>query len=73
MVTVPYGTPMKAWLFLILGILAILTGAVWTLQGLGYLEGSPMTGEPLWVVLGPLLALFGLWLTVTGARRLRRP
>lgn len=62
---------MKAWLFLVLGVLAILTGAVWTFQGLGYLEGSPMTGQTIWAVLGPLLALVGVGLVVSGARRLR--
>jgi hypothetical protein len=63
---------MKAWLFIVLGALAVLTGAVWTLQGLGYLEGSPMTDQTLWAVLGPVLALVGLVLLVAGGRRMRR-
>lgn len=55
-----------------LGLVLVLVGLVWTAQGLGWLEGSPMTGETLWAVLGPLLALVGVGLVVRGARR-RRP
>jgi len=36
-----------------IGALMILVGLVWTLQGLGYLEGSPMTGETMWAIIGP--------------------
>ena len=52
-----------------IGAIMVLTGAVWTFQGLGYLEGSPMTDETLWAVLGPILAGFGLALIVVAARR----
>jgi hypothetical protein len=63
---------MKAWVFIVLGALAVLTGAVWTLQGLGYLEGSPMTDQTLWAILGPVLAIVGILLLVSGGRSLRR-
>jgi hypothetical protein len=49
---------------LVLSILMVLVGAVWTFQGLGYIEGSPMTGVDLWAVLGPALAGFGIALGV---------
>ena len=52
-----------------LGVLMVLMGAVWTFQGLGYLEGSPMTGQSIWAVLGPILAGFGVALVVVAARR----
>lgn len=51
-----------------LGALMLLVGAVWTFQGLGYLEGSPMTGEPVWAVIGPLVAGFGVALVIVGLR-----
>ncbi len=35
-------------------------GGVWTFQGLGYLEGSPMTGVSFWAIVGPVVAGFGL-------------
>ena len=45
---------------LVLSALMVLVGVVWTFQGLGYIEGSPMTGVELWAVLGPALAGFGI-------------
>ena len=56
-------------LFVALGAVMVLVGAVWTLQGLGYLEGSPMTGQEIWAILGPLLAGLGVGLVVVAARR----
>ena len=52
-----------------LGVLLILTGMLWTLQGLGYVGGSPMTGVTLWAVVGPLVAVGGLLLAVLVGRR----
>ena len=51
------------------GVLMVLTGAVWTLQGLGYLEGSPMTDQSIWAILGPLVAGLGVGLVIVTARR----
>ena len=51
------------------GVLMVLTGAVWTLQGLGYLEGSPMTDQTIWAILGPLVAGLGVGLVIVTARR----
>jgi hypothetical protein len=56
-------------LLVVLGVVMVLMGAVWTLQGLGYLEGSPMSDQTLWAVLGPVLAVVGAGLVVVGARR----
>jgi len=52
-----------------LGALMVLMGAIWTLQGLGYIEGSAMTDQSLWAVLGPILAGFGVALVIVAARR----
>jgi hypothetical protein len=62
---------MKAWVLMIVGALITLMGVVWTLQGLGYVSGSPMTGVTFWAIVGPIVALIGAWLVVTGIRRLR--
>lgn len=43
-----------------LALLLVLVGALWTLQGLGYVEGSSMTGEDTWAVIGPIVAGFGV-------------
>jgi len=45
---------------------------VWTLQGVGVLAGSAMTGVTLWAIVGPILAIGGVVLVV-GALRARRP
>ncbi len=62
---------MRAWLFVVFGILLVLIGVVWTLQGLGYLAGSVMTGVTLWAIIGPIVAVVGLVLLAMGVRRLR--
>jgi uncharacterized membrane-anchored protein YitT (DUF2179 family) len=56
-------------LWIAMGAIMVLVGAVWTFQGLGYLEGSPMTDQTLWAVLGPILAGLGVGLVVVSARR----
>ena len=53
----------------IVGVLLVLVGAVWTMQGLGYLPGSAMSGVTLWAVVGPVVALLGLVLLVRGLGR----
>ncbi len=63
---------MRGWLPLTLGLLAVVIGAVWTVQGLGYVSGSVMTDEKIWAVLGPILALAGLALIWLGLRSRRR-
>lgn len=60
---------MKRGLVVGLGILLVLMGAVWTGQGLGYIEGSFMTGQKLWTAIGLLCVGGGLTLAVTSLRR----
>ena len=57
----------------VLGALLGITGIVWTLQGLGYVTGSFMTGATLWAVIGPVTALAGLALVAFGLFRRRAP
>lgn len=60
---------MSRALAIALGSVLFLVGALWTLQGLGYVGGSPMSGVTLWAVLGPVVAFLGLLLAVAGGRR----
>jgi hypothetical protein len=62
---------MSRWILVIVGALLVLTGVVWTLQGLDYLGGSVMTGVTFWAVVGPLVAVAGLVLVIVGVRRRR--
>lgn len=54
---------------IVLGVVLVVVGAVWTLQGLGVVGGSFMTGATIWAVIGPVTALAGLGVAVTGLRR----
>jgi hypothetical protein len=54
---------------LILGVVAILAGAVWILQGSGVIPGSFMTGQRMWLVIGIIVAIVGLALAYNGIRR----
>jgi TRAP-type C4-dicarboxylate transport system permease small subunit len=56
-------------LVLTLGGVMVVVGLLWTLQGLGYVSGSPMTGVTVWAVIGPLVAGSGLALLIAGVRR----
>ena len=58
-------------LVILIGLAMAVVGAVWTLQGLGYLEGSPMTGESFWATAGPIVAGLGVALAFVGWRRPR--
>jgi hypothetical protein len=58
----------KDWL-IGLGALLTIAGIIFTLQGLGDIGGSAMTGVTLWAVIGPIVAVIGLAMAVTGFRR----
>jgi hypothetical protein len=60
---------MRRTLPVTLGLVMVVVGAVWTFQGLGYLEGSPMTDQSIWAILGPLVAGLGVALVIVAARR----
>ena len=53
----------------IFGVLAILLGGVWILQGINILPGSFMTGDIKWAVFGAVLAVAGAAAIVWGRRR----
>lgn len=57
------------WVWLVLGVLAILVGSLWTLQGLNILGGSAMSGHGLFVVIGLIVGVIGVFLVIFGARR----
>jgi len=54
---------------LIVGVIAILVGAVWILQGSGVIPGSFMTGQRMWLYIGIIVALVGVALAYNGIRR----
>jgi len=50
-------------------VLLFVTGTIWTLQGLGYLKGSAMTGVTAWATLGPIVAGLGVALGIVTLQR----
>jgi len=61
------------WVFIIVGIILILLGGLWALQGLGILLGSPMTGQTRWLIIGTILVIIGIAVFLMGLRRRETP
>ncbi len=55
------------------GIVILLIGLVWFLQGIGVLPGSFMTGSEFWAFAGGLAAIIGLVLIAVGIGRREAP
>ena len=53
------------------GLLIAVVGVVFTLQGVGVIGGSFMSGTTFWAVAGPVIALAGLAIAAVGLRRWR--
>jgi uncharacterized membrane protein HdeD (DUF308 family) len=51
------------------GILCLLVGCIWILQGINVLPGSFMTGQTKWAIYGALVAVVGIALLVISANR----
>lgn len=51
------------------GVLMFAAGLVWTLQGLGYVGGSSMTGDETWALIGPAFAGLGVALVFVALSR----
>jgi hypothetical protein len=55
----------------IVGVLFILFGAIWFLQGINILPGSFMTGQIRWAIYGGCLAAVGIVMLIAARRRLK--
>lgn len=54
---------------LVLGVLLLIVGAIWTLQGLDVFgQDGGMNGQTEWSVIGVVTLLIGLALAVSGYR-----
>jgi len=53
----------------VVGLVLLLTGVVWFLQGIRILPGSFMTGSRFWAVTGAVLVLAGIAILWGPARR----
>jgi hypothetical protein len=50
-------------------VVVALFGLLFTLQGFGAVQGSPMSNTTTWSILGPIIALIGLALAFGAVRR----
>jgi len=48
----------------VVGILLILSGGIWILQGIGVLPGSLMSGQIQWAINGSIAVVIGVGLIV---------
>lgn len=62
---------MKYWLLTIVGVILLIAGIIWALQGFGEIGGSFMSGNSVWAVIGPVVAVVGLVLAALGLLRMR--
>ena len=59
---------MKRAVLVGVGLLITVAGVIFTLQGLGDIGGSAMTGVTFWAVAGPVIALAGVAMAALGLR-----
>jgi hypothetical protein len=51
------------------GLILVVAGAIFTLQGVGAIGGSnAMSGHTFWAIAGPVIALAGVVLAILGVR-----
>ena len=53
----------------VVGVLFLLTGCVWFLQGINILPGSFMTGQKKWAVYGGVMLIVGIAVLIAANRR----
>ncbi|TMA06468.1 MAG: hypothetical protein E6J93_01425 [Methanobacteriota archaeon] len=59
--------------FVVLGVLILLAGGVWALQGAGFIPGSFMSNDPTWLWIGAITAVLGLGVLTFGIWSRRTP
>jgi len=55
-------------LWVVAGVVLLLLGLLWTLQGFDVLQGSSMSGTTTWSIIGPVVLLVGAFLMAVGIR-----
>ncbi len=53
----------------IIGVLFMLAGGIWALQGLNLLPGTFMRGNPQWIINGVIIILIGMGLFWSANRK----
>lgn len=53
----------------VIGVLLVVFGTVWFLQGINILPGSFMSGQTRWAIYGGIAIIAGVMLLVSAARK----
>jgi uncharacterized Tic20 family protein len=53
----------------IIGVVALIVGVIFAGQGANLISGSSMSGEPMWLYIGLVVAVVGIILITLGLRR----
>lgn len=61
------------WIPVVVGVVLVLLGGLWMLQGVGIVGGSVMTGQAFWAIVGTILLIAGMLLCAFGLRRRPSP
>jgi uncharacterized membrane protein YiaA len=61
----------RTWLSAVVGVVLLVVGVFWALQGFGVIGGSFMSNNSAFEIIGPVLAVIGLLVAVIGIRRSR--
>lgn len=59
--------------WLVVGVVAMVIGLIWALQGVGILGGSAMSGRSIFVVIGLVVIVIGAVVAIRGMRRRPTP
>jgi hypothetical protein len=55
----------------IIGLLLLLVGGVWFLQGINIIPGSFMTGQSKWAIIGGIFLILGISILISANRNRR--
>jgi hypothetical protein len=61
----------RNWVLAVVGVVLVVVGVFWALQGFGTIGGSFMSNNSTFEIIGPVVAVVGVFLTVIGVRRAR--
>ncbi len=62
---------MRSGVLTAVGVVLTVAGVIWALQGFGVIGGSFMSGDSVWAIIGPVVAVIGLLITGIAVRRAR--
>jgi energy-converting hydrogenase Eha subunit E len=54
---------------IVVGVIAVIIGAIFAGQGANLIPGSSMTGDKTWLYIGAVIVIVGIILIALGARR----